>query len=137
VNLYFRKVILENRKGGSKREKEPNLTATKTTLEGSRGHHKTPHRGEPQKAARWGQMAPPWCRPVPHSGPYLSASRSFLYRLLGLHPHRSSSRFDLRAHVLPLGLYNQALSPPRDIHICHKSRLDQKLGFPKIREREL
>jgi hypothetical protein len=30
---------MENRQGGLKRQKETNLTATKTTPEGSRGHH--------------------------------------------------------------------------------------------------
>jgi hypothetical protein len=30
--------ILENRKGGSKRQKELNLTTMKTTSEGSKGH---------------------------------------------------------------------------------------------------
>jgi hypothetical protein len=38
------------------------------------------------------------------------------------------------AHVALPGLYNQALTPLRDIYICHKSRLDQKLGFLEIRE---
>jgi hypothetical protein len=32
-----------------------NLTMTKTTLEGSRGHQKTPHHDRPQEAARWGR----------------------------------------------------------------------------------
>lgn len=110
--LYPR-VIPENRKGGSKHEKEPNLTATKTTPKGSRGHQKTPRHGGPREAARWGRRAPPWCRPVYHGGPCLLASRSFLHRLLGLHPRRPSSQFDPRAHVAPPRLYNQAL-PPRE-----------------------
>jgi hypothetical protein len=38
-------------------KKEPNLTATKTTPEVSRGHQKTPRRGGPREAARWGRSA--------------------------------------------------------------------------------
>jgi hypothetical protein len=50
--VILSRVIPENMKGGSKHEKETNLTAAKTTLECSTGHQKIPHRGGPREAAR-------------------------------------------------------------------------------------
>jgi hypothetical protein len=58
-SVFSAGLFQKNRQGGSKHEIEPNLTAMKTTLEGSRGHHETPHHGGPREAARWGRPAPP------------------------------------------------------------------------------
>jgi hypothetical protein len=65
----------------------------------------------------WGQLAPPIGRPAPRGGPRLSASRTFLLPTPRLHLRRPSSRFDPRAHVGPLVLYNQAWTPEASSHL--------------------
>jgi hypothetical protein len=60
-------------------------SATTHTLEGSRGHEKTPDQSGPRLVDRWGRPAPPLCQPALGYAALPRASRMFLLRLLGSH----------------------------------------------------
>jgi hypothetical protein len=62
-------------------------SATTHTLEGSRGHEKTPDRSGPQLDYMWDWLAPPLCRLALGYAASPWASRMFLLCLLGSHLH--------------------------------------------------
>jgi hypothetical protein len=91
------------------------------------------HRRGDRDASRWGQVAPPLGWAAPGYGISLPASGMFLQLTPRLHLRRSSSWFDLRAHVHPTGLYKEIPAPlpeaiPKTlIHISHsKIRVHQE-----------
>jgi hypothetical protein len=91
----------------------------KTILEDFRGHQEATPRGRAREAARWGWLAP-------SSGPRLSASEMFLYRLPRLHLCRPSSRSNPRAHIGPSRLYKETLAPPKASSHLRSSHLEPK-----------
>ena len=58
-----------------------------------------------------GGAAPPVGRSAPMGPTYQPSSTSVLPPPLRMHLSRCLNRFILRAHVAPLGLYNQTLAP--------------------------
>jgi hypothetical protein len=69
--------------------------------------------------------------PGPCGGPRASASGMFLHRLLGSHLHRSSSRFDPRAHVGPPRLYKETPAPLRHQVIWRLSHPELETLIPQ------
>ena len=104
----------------------------KLTPEGSRGLQKPHHQVEDERViggATWPHLETARPLGVPPINPI---AMLVLHQLKDCIYAVYSSRFDPRAHVGPSGLYNQPLPPSRACY--HKSRSDQKLGFPERRE---
>ena len=109
------------------------LIHTKTTTKSSRGHHTTSPQGRPQGDVRWHRPSPPIGR-LPPPGPTcqpLSLHRFSTTSSIASTPFIQVSL--IRGLRIDAPAYITSPYPPTGVRY-HKSRVDQKLGFPERRE---